>query len=364
MADAAVKPEIKVDPASTPQTIADLPQFEPTYDLDFPRDQETPAWLVKLPKYLWQHWADIYRNSADDVPIEIGKMRVKKQKGENADPMQQEIQIRLAPGVPQHRGLPMNYNLNLKTQGYSGTVVFSEKEETEASRKARASASKPTGIQSKSDRYGKEKREVKPGDYQTAVKKETALAPVIQHVADAQPQEDQSYSEFAKKQYLKSVKPKRQTVFTQKIDKAHHPAANSNLSTFNAFGLSSRPSTKKKAPKEKAVRMPQEELLDALDRCFRRYSYWSLKALRNELKQPEAYIKQTLEQIAVLVRSGDFAMNYKLKDEYKMQHQIKEEDVKQEHKDVGSDEEQASATGTGSGSESEVEDFEDVKMEG
>ena len=98
-----------------------------------------------------------------------------------------------------------------------------------------------------------------------------------------------------------------------------HPGATSNLSTFSTFSTSARPGGQggnRKARKEKAVRVSQEALLDALYKCFRKYRYWSLKALRNELKQPEAYIKQTLEGIATLVRSGDFAMNYVLRPEY------------------------------------------------
>ena len=374
MADTTIKPEIKVDPAaSTPQSMRDVAEFgEEVHDLQFPPGPGEPgssqAWLVKLPKYLWQHWADIYRNMADDVPIEIGKMRVKTSNDPDLDPLKQKIQISLTPGVPQHRGLPMKYDLNLKTNGYSGTVIFSEKDapgEDSSKRGPSNRGSKPSGIQSKNDRYGRDRPAVKAGTYRTAIDRNTALAPVIHHVADALPHEDDSYFKFAKKQYLASTRPKTSTTFTSKIDKSLHPSARGNLGAFNAFGLSSRPTSKKKPTQNKAVRIPQGELLDALDKCFRRYKYWSLKALRNELKQPEAYIKQTLEEIAVLVRSGDFAMNYILRPEYTTRHEIKEEDVKQEHVDVGSEDEGGSGMGSASGEESEDEEgFEDVKMEG
>lgn len=371
MADAAIKPEIKVDPAeSSPQEMKDVDDFVETHDLEFPSG-EGQAWLVKLPKFLWQHWADIYRNSADEVPIEIGKMRVKTSNDPNLDPLQQQIQIRLTPGVPQHRGLPMNYNLHLRTSGYSGAVVFTERDEPKDSKRGQPYNGRPSGIQSKNDRYGNNNKSDAPrGPYRSTIVRNTALAPVIQHVADAQPVEDDSYYKFIRKQMQASNKPKLATTFTGTIGKTHPGAANSNLSAFNTFNLSSRPgATKnnKKQVKEKAVRIPQDQLLDALDKCFRRYKYWSLKALRQELKQPEAYIKQTLEQIAVLVRSGDFAMNYMLRPEYAVEKGVKEEEVKQEHVDVGSEvEEGGSGIGTGlSGEESEDEEgFEDVKMEG
>lgn len=370
MADPAVKPEIKVDPAaSTPQTMDDVKEFEETYDLDIPaapHEGGGQAWLVKLPKYLWQQWADIYRNSADDHPIEIGKMRVKNSPDANQDPLQRQIQIRLATGVPQHRGLPINYDLKLKSNGYNGTVVFSEKEDpAHNSNKSKSHSGKPASIQSKNERYGQQnKGRFAANSYRTSIPKKTALAPVIHHVADASPADDEFTKRFTRKEYLRMIKPKRQTVIDDKIHLTMHPAGRSNLGAFNAFAMSSKPTSKKKAPKEKAVRIPQSELLDALDKCFRRYKYWSLKALRNELKQPEAYIKQTLEQIAVLVRSGDFAMNYMLKPEYTAEHEIKEEDVKQEHKDVETDEDGPSGTGTGTGEESEDDEgFEDIKME-
>ena len=68
----------------------------------------------------------------------------------------------------------------------------------------------------------------------------------------------------------------------------------------------------------KAARMPQNELLDRIFECFRRYNYWSMKALRAELQQPEAYLRETLEKVAVLAKSGRFATQWSLKAENKL----------------------------------------------
>jgi transcription initiation factor TFIIF subunit beta len=62
----------------------------------------------------------------------------------------------------------------------------------------------------------------------------------------------------------------------------------------------------------KTARMPQNELLDKIFECFRRYKYWSMKALRAELQQPEAYLRETLEKVAVLAKSGPFATQWSL----------------------------------------------------
>lgn len=63
--------------------------------------------------------------------------------------------------------------------------------------------------------------------------------------------------------------------------------------------------------------MPQNELLDLIFDCFREYKYWPFKTLKARLRQPEAYLKQTLEMVAHLVKSGDFAMTWELKPEAK-----------------------------------------------
>lgn len=64
--------------------------------------------------------------------------------------------------------------------------------------------------------------------------------------------------------------------------------------------------------------MPQNELLDKIFECFRRYNYWSMKALRAELQQPEAYLRETLEKVAVLAKSGRFATQWSLKPENRL----------------------------------------------
>lgn len=72
-----------------------------------------------------------------------------------------------------------------------------------------------------------------------------------------------------------------------------------------------------KPQQQKAARMPQNELLDKIFECFRKYNYWSMKALRAELQQPEAYLRETLDKVAVLAKSGAFATQWSLKTENK-----------------------------------------------
>jgi transcription initiation factor TFIIF subunit beta len=66
----------------------------------------------------------------------------------------------------------------------------------------------------------------------------------------------------------------------------------------------------------KATRWPENQLLDAIARCFSEHKYWSVKAFRGRIQQPEAYLRETLDKIALLHRSGTFANHWSLKPEY------------------------------------------------
>lgn len=73
----------------------------------------------------------------------------------------------------------------------------------------------------------------------------------------------------------------------------------------------------RKATDNKAARMPRTELLSALFECFAEHEYWSMKGLREKLVQPEQYLKEVLEDIAVCNRSGKYVGKWMLKSEYK-----------------------------------------------
>lgn len=63
--------------------------------------------------------------------------------------------------------------------------------------------------------------------------------------------------------------------------------------------------------------MPHNELLDLLISQFSLAPYWSLKSLNEHVKQPQTYLKQTLAEIANLVRNGPYAGMWALKQEFK-----------------------------------------------
>jgi transcription initiation factor TFIIF subunit beta len=156
--------------------------------------------------------------------------------------------------------------------------------------------------------------------------------------------------------FLQMFQPKRTTQYIQGTDTNIHSTASANQA-FSSFVKAAMPKKPlKKRQQEKAVRISQEELIDALTDCFKQFRYWSLKALKQRLHQPEAYIKQTVEKVATLMRSGKFAMNYKLNPEYERSLNIDSTGVKEEVAEEGEDEDEDDDEG-------QDDDFEDVKMD-
>jgi len=78
-----------------------------------------------------------------------------------------------------------------------------------------------------------------------------------------------------------------------------------------------KPAGRRKPEHLRAARIPKNQLLDILFQCFRQYEYWPLKALRKRTDQPEAYLRETLDEIAVLNKSGRFTNLWSLKAHYR-----------------------------------------------
>ena len=74
--------------------------------------------------------------------------------------------------------------------------------------------------------------------------------------------------------------------------------------------------SKVKKKREKYVRLPKNEVMDLIFNLFKRYRAWGLRSIRDELKQPESYLKELLQEIAILQRSGDLVNTYVLKPEW------------------------------------------------
>lgn len=63
--------------------------------------------------------------------------------------------------------------------------------------------------------------------------------------------------------------------------------------------------------------MPRNELLDLLFQRFEASQYWTIKALKEHVLQPEVYLKEVLGSIAQLIKRGPYTGMWSLRDEFK-----------------------------------------------
>ncbi|KAH7830513.1 transcription factor TFIIF, subunit beta [Monocercomonoides exilis] len=76
--------------------------------------------------------------------------------------------------------------------------------------------------------------------------------------------------------------------------------------------------SKMKPLKEHRARMDEDSLLDILFRCFEEGScLWTVKLLADQTQQPEAFLKDILNRIAVPIKKGKFRNYYMLRPEYR-----------------------------------------------
>lgn len=160
-------------------------------------------------------------------------------------------------------------------------------------------------------------------------------AAVVEHKATLTPE----YREILRRRKNEALKPKR-TV--KMLDESQEGANNMLMAGLGSGHLRSKrqqPSsfilqnpalgsaTENRGPaKEKFARIPKNELLDILFSCYERYTYWTLRALREETRQPESYLREVLSSIADQHKRGPYVGQWGLKIEYVQQR--KEEEAK------------------------------------
>lgn len=73
----------------------------------------------------------------------------------------------------------------------------------------------------------------------------------------------------------------------------------------------------KKGAFERMARIPKNQLLDQLFSLFREKPRWPVKMLREKTQQPDLYLKETLQEIATLHRSGEHTGLWELSANFK-----------------------------------------------
>ncbi|KAB5581104.1 putative transcription initiation factor [Coniochaeta sp. 2T2.1] len=315
--------KIKPDPEAIGSPLLDDDEFEDAGDLEFydktmPGDPLGAMWLARVPHSLWKTWSEL----DDDAEIHIGTIR----QWNEVDAQGRHKLRMLLKSIPQHQNVPKEYDLEVNKEDARNTFIFSEQDLPgyAAKNKAKADAIK-AGIpaylmKSKNEKENTatswERRKKGGVPPRKSIPKKTAIAGKVRHLVTGIPVENIETEMITRREREEAMKPKAETDIVEAL--AIDPrrvlqAGTEDVTNFIKTGEAPKP----KRTDNKTTRMPENELVDALHACFRQYNFWSMKALRSHLRQPEAYLREVLDKLAVLMRTGDFANHYQLKPEFK-----------------------------------------------
>ncbi|KAJ8100401.1 transcription initiation factor IIF, beta subunit [Lipomyces tetrasporus] len=296
-----------VSPASLPPDEEEEDDvYEDSGDLDMSL-ADTKVWLVRMPKFLRERWLEMENSDGQD----LGIIRLRQ---DNTN----DIRLILADTVAT-KDLPHEYKLSVTNQNVSNTYAFAEqnlaryKDGNGRNQNGAASAPQNNG-------NGKSKRRrYQPYSRANIPKKTSIVGTVFHECSLTVSAADKSYTNFvAQRKMMAEAAPRPQVTLLNEIPGVTSAMAGPSMKDSNSAFMKAQKREKDRASAEgKAARIPKNELYDQLFKLFEEYDYWSMKGFRERTRQPEAYLKEVLESIAILNKKGPYALKYSLKPEYK-----------------------------------------------
>ncbi|KAI5989167.1 transcription initiation factor IIF, beta subunit-domain-containing protein [Pisolithus albus] len=138
----------------------------------------------------------------------------------------------------------------------------------------------------------------------------TILTGRIKHECNLRPLFNESYRLHMRERSRAYNTPKRQIRMIEEAGVSGGRGGINRLSTGISTGsFADMIKAKQKPVKgtfERMARMPRNQLLDMLFQLFQEQPRWNIKPLRERTQQPEAYLKEVLNEIATLHRSGEY----------------------------------------------------------
>ncbi|KAK1764683.1 putative transcription initiation factor [Phialemonium atrogriseum] len=323
----AEQPHIKPDPEGGSPLVED--DFDDAGDLEF-YDQSVPGdpmgtmYLARLPNYVWQAWADL----DDDAEIQLGTIRQWDEVDGNG-----ASHLLLKSDIAQHQHIPKEYNMDISDPNVYNTFVFTEQDLPgyAAKNKAKADAL-ARGIPAHllRDKNPKppppggpqpfERGKRGPPQYRRGIPKKTTIGGRIKHEISCTPVPNAETDHILQLRAIEAMKPKAQTTILGALpygpDGIIYAGTQRAHDAFEGFIKTAPKPDKAKKMENKTARWEEQRLLDALEVAFSEYTYWSMKALRAKIPQPEAFLRETLDRFAVLHRSGRFANQWSVKPEF------------------------------------------------
>ncbi|PFH61063.1 hypothetical protein XA68_18324 [Ophiocordyceps unilateralis] len=343
MADSAsfVKPEPEEEKPTLPLEDEDLD--EDAGDLEFydkttGNHQFETLYLARVPRYMWDAWLKITERLGDDDEIQIGTLRTWNQSEVDADGVTRDVtklRMLLDANCPEHQPLPREYELDVLDRDVQNHFIFSEEDlpSYKARNKARAEAASAgipasllrqraqgNGQEHGPQRQSYDRRSRFQPYFRKAIPKKTKMFGKIHYDIRVEPRNVRDEERVLAQKLLdaEQSKSKLQIISRNSASSIMNPGTAVAAQWGGNFIKNAAQQAKpKKGEVFKAARIPKNQLLDLIFDCFRQYQYWSMKALRQKLQQPDSYLRQVLEEVAVLHKSGRFANHYGLSDAYK-----------------------------------------------
>ncbi|KAJ3040575.1 hypothetical protein HDV00_010755 [Rhizophlyctis rosea] len=249
-------------------------------DLTIEGWEKNSAWLVKVPGFLADYWEEQARNGVDD----LGTLRLyARDERTGKQPMTvdiTELASKNTPSVP----IPYQYNLNTTLNHPKRTYSFT----TEPTKGLATSL-------------------------HATISTELSLLP---------DRNSEAYRRLLKARSETSAQPRRRTGFiTTSEGKATTfiaPASNSRVNANKGFTFNKNDPARLAAEREmKRERLPKVELQNLIFKQFELYPYINFKGLQEKILQPQQYLKEVLNEVAMQVKKGPYANMWTIRPEYK-----------------------------------------------
>ncbi|KAK6842650.1 Transcription initiation factor IIF subunit beta [Apiospora arundinis] len=329
-----VKPEPE-DASASPAVMSDDELYEDAGDLEFydstaPNDPNGNLFLTHVPKYLYDQWAQL----KDDEEIEVGRVRRWVETDKNGQ-KRERMAMLLDLQNPVHQTIPKEYNFEERDSNLLNTFMFTEQDLPGFKSKSQgANSNIPHHLRNRQQNNNNNNNNNNKQEggrkryqpyYRKAIPKKTVLAGRFKTELNCQPADTMETRHILAMRASDALKPRATTSMMSGMSGTR--AMTKNILNAGAApaggrtgGFIQTAKTKEKARKsqpERAARLDKGPLIDALCACFRKWRYWTMKAFKQQLNQPEAWLRENLETIATLHKSGAFANHWELNDVYR-----------------------------------------------
>ncbi|KAJ2713435.1 hypothetical protein H4R19_002257 [Coemansia spiralis] len=230
------------------------------------------VWLVKVPTFLAERW-----KQAREDGVQLGKMRIY----DKPDKSGSNISIILNE-AEDYQGIPKEYRMQVTNERVRNMMIFSEERD-------------PTQV-------------LKPTSTQAHKAVPIAMTGTVRHECTITPSYTTDYKRIMRKRVLD------QHLNSRRVQKVK--STDLNRSILGGETTVFDTAQKKAKIDTRMARMEREDLMNTLFACFKSFPYWTLKGLVERTRQPLAYLKEVLGDIAKLNKSGTYTNTYSLKPEF------------------------------------------------